>query len=236
MNLTVEDLTRLFKVSEKTIYRWIKRHGLPAYRVHHQFRFNRTDLLEWAAARRVNVSAGTLDPAGRGSSALPEPPSPTSLAEALEAGGIYYRVGGTDKAAVLAEIVRLLRLPERIDRALLLEILRAREELGSTAIGDGIAIPHPRNPIMFNVEQPTITLCFLEHPIDFEALDSRPVGVVFTLISPTVPMHLNLLSRLMYVLRQATFKDLLVREGSRAEIMEAVHHAEAAIAEHVVAR
>ena len=74
----------------------------------------------------------------------------------------------------------------------------AREALGSTGIGDGIAIPRVRNPIVLHLSRPIVTLCFLERPVDFGALDGQPVTTLFTLISPTVRAHLHLLSRLSY--------------------------------------
>jgi PTS system nitrogen regulatory IIA component len=63
-----------------------------------------------------------------------------SLEEALQRGGIFYRVGGNDKQEVLKEVVSLLRLPEKTDREFLFKVLLAREELASTAVGGGIAI------------------------------------------------------------------------------------------------
>jgi PTS system nitrogen regulatory IIA component len=214
MNLTVEDVTELFNVSEKTIYRWIKANGLPAYRVNNQYRFNRSDLLEWASARRVNMSPALLTADG----AARSEPLP-GLFEALTAGGVFYGIGGRDKASVLREMVELLRLPERVDREGLFQILLAREEMGSTAIGDGIAIPHARNPIVLNVTRPSITVCFLKRPIDFDALDGKPVQVLFTLISPTINVHLHLLSRLSYVLRSSGFKNAIARQAEREEIL-----------------
>lgn len=50
MRLSVKDVAGLLKVSEKTIYRWIKQETIPCYRVNEQFRFNRSELLEWATA------------------------------------------------------------------------------------------------------------------------------------------------------------------------------------------
>ncbi|MCL5269954.1 MAG: PTS sugar transporter subunit IIA [bacterium] len=217
MNLTVVDVTRLFSVSEKTVHRWIKSLDLPAYRVNGRYHFNRTELLEWAAARRVTLAPGPEGSPGAGAS---------SLADAIEAGGIHYDVGGEDKAAVLADVVERLRLPAGIERARLLEVLLAREAMGSTAVGEGIAIPHPRNPIVLGGHGPSITLCFLTHPIDFAALDGRSVDILFTLISPTVPAHLGLLSRLMFVLREPLFKKILLHRGSPEEILLGVRHAE----------
>ena len=97
------------------------------------------------------------------------------LAEALETGGTFHDVDGSDKESVLRAVVERMRLPTDVDRNFLFSVLLAREALGSTAVGDGIAIPHVRNPIVLNVSKPTITLCFLKTPIDFGALDHKPV-------------------------------------------------------------
>jgi len=77
-----------------------------------------------------------------------------SLEEGLRAGGVFYRVGGKDKESVIKEIVQIMPLPEEVDRAYLLEVLLARESLGSTGIGEGIAIPHVRNPIVMHIPKP----------------------------------------------------------------------------------
>ena len=213
MKLTARDAAKLFNVSEKTIYRWIEQKGLPAYRINKQFRFNQTELLEWAAAGRTGISPEFLRQPESGTEELPDP------VQALAAGGIHYRVEGTDRDSVLRSVVELLRLPDHVDREFLLQVLLAREALGSTGIGDGIAIPHARNPIVLSVERPTITLCFLENPVDFAALDGHPVTVLFTLVSLTVRSHLHLLSRLAFILNDKGFREVLKHQGSRDEIL-----------------
>jgi nitrogen PTS system EIIA component len=212
MKLTVKEAAKLFNVSEKTIYRWIEQKDLPAYRINKQFRFNQTELFEWAASGRTSITPDLLREPESGSVPLPDP------VQALAAGGIHYRVGGTDRDSVLRSVVELLRLPDHVDREFLFQVLLARESLGSTGIGDGIAIPHARNPIVLNVDRPTITLCFLEDPVDFGALDGQPVTILFTLINPTVRAHLHLLSRLAFMLNNKGFRDELKRQGSRDEI------------------
>jgi len=218
MQLDVRDAASIFSVPEKEIYRWIKEGKVPAYRINDQYRFNRAELLEWAASRKIDVSADILlhlhevDP---GEGPLPR------LDEALRNGCIHYRVGGRDKASVLREVVELMHLPREVDRAFLYQVLLARESLGSTAIGDGVAIPHVRNPIVLHIE-PTITLCFLEHPIDFGAPDGLPVDVLFTLVSPTVRSHLHLLSKLAFALRDPGFKIIITQKSSRQEIFSEV--------------
>ncbi|HVN85702.1 MAG TPA: PTS sugar transporter subunit IIA [Candidatus Binatia bacterium] len=230
MQLTVRDVSDLFKVSEKTVYRWINQGILPAYRVNDQYRFNRAELLEWATARKMNVSAELFD----------EPESDTTpvpgLVEALQAGGIFYRVGGSDKASALRSLVEHMRLPDEVDREFVLRVLLARERLQSTGIGDGIAIPHVRNPIVLHVLRPMITLCFLERAVEFEALDGKPVLALFSLVCPTVRAHLRLLSRLAFALNDPGFKDAIVRQASRDEILDAARRVEATITPAVARR
>lgn len=220
MKLLVKDAARLLNVSEKTIYRWVKQGSVPAYRLSDQYRFNRAELLEWATARRIAVSPEIFREEDSEADSLPH------LHEALQAGGIHYRIGGFDKASVLRNVVETIRLPEEVDREFLHQVLMAREALGSTAIGDGIAIPHVRNPVILHLQRPLVTICFLERAIDFGALDAKPVNTLFTLISPTVRAHLHLLSRLSYALRDRAFKEGILRQAPREELMAALEHCE----------
>ncbi len=158
------------------------------------------------------------------------------LADALEAGGIFYRVAGTDVASVLREVVAILRLPDEVDREHLHEVLMARERLGSTAVGDGVAVPHARSPVVLHLAKPTMTLCFLEQPVDFHALDGRPVQVLFTVVSPTLRAHLHLLARLAFCLRDPRLKGLLAEEAGREAILEGIRDVEATLAGPVAGR
>ena len=221
MQLSVKDAALILNVSEKTIYRWIKQQIIPSYRINDQLRFNRSELLEWATARRIQVHPDIFKESATAATPLP------SLAEALQAGGVAYRISGEDQSTVLRSIVDVLKLTDEVDREFLYEVLLARETLGSTGIGDGIAIPHVRNPVVLHVSRPTVTLCFLEHPIDFKAIDGQAVNILFTLISPTVRAHLHLLSRLGFVLHNPEFKALLHRQAPREEIMAGLAAAEA---------
>lgn len=214
MQLSVKAVAELLHVSEKTIYRWINENKLPGYRLSGQYRFNRAELLEWATANKLNVSPKIFEEAEVSSAPLPD------LAEALQAGGIFYRLSGTDKPSVLRSVVEQLRLPEEVDREYLLQVFLAREALESTAIGDGIAIPHTRHPVVLHLAKPLVTLCFLEKPVDFGALDGKPVHALLVPVSPTVKAHLHLLSRISFALRNPEFKELIIRQGSRDEILD----------------
>lgn len=212
MNTSVKDAAELLRVSEKTIYRWIKQEILPVYRVNEQYRFNRAELLEWATSRRLGISPDAFHEPEAVGTPLPQ------LVESLETGGIVYRLDGHTRQTVLARLVDELRLPEEVDRDYLFKVLKARERLASTAVGDGIAIPHPRNPVLLHITKPSVTLAFLEKPVDFRALDGKPIHTLFCLISPTLRAHLHLLSMLSFALRNYDFRAAIEGQSSREEI------------------
>jgi PTS system nitrogen regulatory IIA component len=220
MHLSVRDAARLLDVSEKTIYRWIKQQSIPAYRIQDQYRFNRAEILEWATSRRLQVSSEIFEEPETTGQPVP------SVVEALVAGGVHYRISGFDKESALREIVQLLRLPVEVDREFLLRVLLAREAIASTAVGDGIAIPHVRNPVVLHVDRPTIALGFLEQPIEFEALDGAPVHALLVVTSPTTRAHLQLMSKLAFVLRDREVRRALQTRGSRQAILAQFKRAE----------
>lgn len=216
MNLSVKDAARILSVTEKTIYRWIKQELVPAYRVNGQHRFNQSELLEWATSRRMGIAPEAFNEPEEAATPLP------SLTESLDAGGIIYRLDGNSRDQALGRLVNNLRLPDGVDKEYLLKVLIAREELASTSVGDGIAIPHPRNPVLLHTTQPTVTLAFLENPVDFHSLDGLPTKVLFCVTSPTLRAHLHLLSMLGFALKDHKFREVIKQEESREKIFAAL--------------
>ena len=214
MLVKATDVADLLAVEEKTVHKWIRKEGLPATLVNGIYQINRVDLLEWATDHAIKVPPELF------TLAEADIHFPT-LAEALQAGGIHFNVPGDDKLSVLKNVVTRIKLPPQTDPDFLLQVLLAREALGTTAVGNGIAIPHVRNPILLNKPAPTITLCFLEKPIDFGALDGLAVRTLFMLTSPTVKVHLHLLSRLAYALREDSFRSVLGSSSDPAAIVAA---------------
>jgi PTS system nitrogen regulatory IIA component len=220
MDLTIRDVAAIFDVPEGRIYRWIHDDDLPAREVNGRHCFNRTELLEWATVRRVKFSPELVRDPSAG------PAVGEELAKALEAGGILTAIPGSDKSGVLREIVERLHLPDGFDRSVLHQLFLARESLGSTAVGEGIAIPHPRYPVVLPVARPMLTLCVLDQPIEFGAADRQPVHTLFVLISPTIRSHLRMLARIACALRDEQLRSVLKRRGSIEEILREIHRVE----------
>lgn len=215
MLLTVRDAAKLLRSAESQVYRWVDDGEIPFQRVNDQIRFHRAELLEWATARRLPVSVEMFDEEDSNGHGFP------SLAAALEVGGVHYDVDASDRAAVLKTIVGLLPLPPDADRDFILDVLSARETLGSTGIGDGIAIPHVRSPMISAGQPPSVTLCLLRKPVDFGSHDGKPVDVVFSLLTPTIMVHLQLLAKLSWALHDPTFRAKVLARAPVSDILSA---------------
>ncbi|MBI2067568.1 MAG: PTS sugar transporter subunit IIA [Deltaproteobacteria bacterium] len=219
MDLSVRDLVRLFQVSEKTIYRWIKEKELPTYKVHDQYRFSRSTLLEWARSQRIAIPPEAFqEEFERGE---------VSLSQAIVQGGIHYQVSGKTREEVICSIARLPKLPLGLTAEDLASLLLARESLSSTGIGQGIAIPHVKDPIVLPIKVPSVSVCFLEKPINFEAIDGAPVHTFFLLLSPTIRDHLRLLSKIAFIIHDPVVLGMMIQRESQERLLTKINAVEA---------
>lgn len=209
MKLTVSEAASLLDSPEQRVYDWIEEKELPAQKVRGQYRINRTDLLEWATQHNIGVAPR----------AFRQERGTPSLAEALRAGGVHHRIEGSDLPTILGNIVELLPLADDADREMLLPILLARHSFGVTPVGGGIAIPHVRNPIILAPTGAVLALSFLTTPIDLHAPDDQPIDTFFLLICPTTHVHLAMLAKLAYGLKDQQFRAAVKQRASEEEIV-----------------
>ncbi len=222
MQFTVREAARILRMTDRRLYGLIEDGEVPAQRVLGRYRVGRADLLEWVARTNHPLPPELIGPAD------PDDPPLPGLGPALAAGGVHHDIEGADKTAVLRAAVARMPLPPETELQTVADILLAREALGSTALGDGIAVPHVRNPMLLRVSSPAVTLCFLRTPVDFGALDGQPVHALFLMVSPTIRAHLHLLARIGTALRDDAFKALIQRHAPGEEILSAVSRLEAA--------
>lgn len=213
MLLTVREAAKLLRATERQVYQWVDAGDIPCQRVRDQVRFNRTDLLEWATSHQLAVSLGAF---GAGLGAEDHAPG---LAEALGAGGVYRDVVASDREAALRAVVQLTPMPPNLDREFVLDVLLAREASSSTAIGEGIAIPHVRQPIVAAGAPAAVSVSYLASPVPFGAPDGKAVDTVVLIVSPTVRTHLQLLAQVARALQDSAFRAALARRASTQEVV-----------------
>ena len=148
------------------------------------------------------------------------------LSGLLTKGGVYYNVSGITPAEALGDMVATVSVPRSIERERLLTAVLEREALMPTAAGHGIALPHPRNPLISEPSEQFVSVGFLQNPIDWQALDGKPVRTIILIVSASPKLHLRTLSRLSFLCQQASFRKLLADRASREELMAALDEAE----------
>ncbi|HOX56422.1 MAG TPA: PTS sugar transporter subunit IIA [Candidatus Paceibacterota bacterium] len=156
-------------------------------------------------------------------------PNSVVLSNLLSPATINLDLQSPDRDSVLSELVdqipQLAKRPEA--RQTLLRALREREQLHSTGIGDGIALPHARNALVGLTDQPMVA--FGRHPrgIPYDAIDSVPARLFFLLVAPTVTQHLTILARLTRLLRDARLRQALLAADQPEQVMALIRDAEA---------
>jgi PTS system nitrogen regulatory IIA component len=151
-----------------------------------------------------------------------------SLIELIRRGGDFRIIPGATPRELLSNLMGALDLPPSVDRAALLAAVLEREDLMPTAVGNGIALPHPRNPLIPRSADQAVSIAFAERSLDWGALDGKPVRTVMLILSASPRTHLHTLSRINYFCRQPSFAELLERRASPAEILRVIAETETA--------
>lgn len=130
------------------------------------------------------------------------------------------------KKRLLEQISELLHADNPdLDEQAAFQSLFDRERLGSTGVGNGVAIPHGRVP---GLERATGAFAVLQEEMDFESLDGKPVRLVFALLVPerATSEHLQLLSQLAGILGNEENRERLLRAGTGDEVYDLFRESE----------
>lgn len=142
------------------------------------------------------------------------------LADLVSQGAILPALKVSSKKQLFQEIANRAADAYQLPPRAVIAGLTAREQLGSTAMGDGVAIPHAR---IEGLDQIIGLFARLEKPVDFDAMDGRGVDLVFVLLAPehSGADHLRALARVSRLLRSAEIREKL-RETSKGEALYAL--------------
>jgi nitrogen PTS system EIIA component len=151
------------------------------------------------------------------------------LSQLLSPARVNLNLQSADRDAVLGELVN--QIPELgqqpAARETLLRALREREQLHSTGIGDGIALPHARNALVGLVDRSLMVFGRHATGIPYGAIDSVPARLFFLLIAPTVTQHLAILARLSRLLRDPKLRQALLTADKPEKVIALLQDAEA---------
>lgn len=216
MMLSIKDVAMRLNLPIETVLRWVRQGKIPMQSIRGEYVIRLAMLERWATDHKLDVQT----PAAMVAAAVET--DFDGILPAMERGGIFYDVGGSQREAALRSAVELIPNINSSDVDLVYDTLLEREMLASTGIGHGIALPHPRSSIRLALDMPQITTCYLSHPVDFEAVDGQPVSVLMVLLSRSTKQHVTMLSKLSFYLRDAGFRKFLLTRPAKADIFNAI--------------
>jgi nitrogen PTS system EIIA component len=230
MDLKIKDVADLLNVSETTIRRWLADGKIPAYRINHQYRFNRLEIEDWVMGQKLDKTASPhIKDNSQESPSQPNRGSKQfSLYRALHKGGVLFNISGTTKEEIIRGTMKQLSGELNLDPDAISELLLDREKLQPTALNNGIAIPHTRD-FLLNAHFDVVTAVFLQNPIEYGALDNKPVHTLFFLFASDDKRHLHLLAKIAHLSSQPGTLKLLQSRPSKDQFLEYVKEWESSI-------
>ncbi len=143
------------------------------------------------------------------------------LLDSLTKKSILPDIDSRDKEGVLEALADTLSELSGRTREELVQVLVEREKLGSTGIGDGIAIPHGK---LKTIDKLLLAFGRSRQGVDFDAMDGKPTHLFFVLITPdgSTGVHLKMLARISRLLKDSSFKERLVVADTRDDLYQII--------------
>ena len=144
------------------------------------------------------------------------------LSDILTENDIIPDLKAKDKKGVLEELAEaIINHEPGLDKGSLVRVLLERERLGSTGIGDGVAIPHGK---FHGISHPIISFGRSRSGLDFDSMDGEPVFLFFLLVAPenSASIHLKALAKIAKILKNSSFRKDLLEVPTRKEIYQTI--------------
>ena len=216
MDFTIKDVSVLLARPEKEIQNLIKANEIPVQIINDKFFFNKQQIVEWALIRNIPINISNHKNMTEY--------QVKALNTILDQDSFYYDCALTEDS-YLEQMLNMVHLDANVDKGIIIQLLKNREALMSTAIGNGISLPHPRIPLMVG-RNPLINFFFPQTPLDLKSIDGKPVHTIILLVSQTIKQHLSLLAHLSFLLSKETFRAALENRLSCHDLLDIINHIE----------
>lgn len=243
MDLKIKDVAELLHVSESTIRRWITEGKIPAYQMSQHYYFSRTEIENWVISHKLSKTSEGISPFTRREEAdsLQLPRSTSSrtggskqfaLFRAIHKGAVVHALNGKTKEEIIRGAMEKTAKLLQVDADVMTDLLLDRENLMSTALNNGIAIPHTRDSLLPH-HQDIVIVAFLKEPIEYGSLDREPVHTLFFLFACEDKRHLHLLAKIAHLSGQPQSREFLQTHPSKEDLLAFIKEWESHIAKVV---
>jgi PTS system nitrogen regulatory IIA component len=217
----LEELATYLHRDVREVSKMASRGYLPGQKVGGEWRFLRVEINHWLEGQLPGYTDQQLTAVEAGADRNPE--YEPLLAEYMTEAAVAVPLNASTKASVLRELVALAERSWQVyDPAALLEAVRHREDMGSTALPSGVAIPHPHRPLPAVLGEPVIAYARTASGIPFGAERGGLTDVFFLVASRDDRTHLRVLARLSRLLLRPGFLDELRAVETPAESWELI--------------
>ncbi|MBQ1834055.1 MAG: PTS sugar transporter subunit IIA [Treponema sp.] len=144
------------------------------------------------------------------------------LCSLIKNGGIVANAEGSVADEIFESVCSSVEMPEGVERDFLKTELSEREKILSTAVGHGVAIPHPRKSILQKESDQRIIVCYPKNRIDMSSPDGTTVFVMFILLTKETKVHLGALSDLAKLVHCLEFRQFLETKPDAAALVEKI--------------
>lgn len=213
MELTIKDISSLLMIPEKEVRSLVKKNEIPFQKIDDKEFFNKQQIVEWALLRSLPLNIANHKKMIEYQL--------WNLNSIITEDSFFYNCN-FNESNFIEQMVEQIDVGNNVDKGIIVQLLRNREELMSTAIGNGISLPHPRIPLMVGKNKPIINFFFPKNLLELKSLDDKPVHTIILVISQTIKQHLSLLAQLFFLLSNETFQTALVNRQNPQEILSII--------------
>jgi len=197
--MTVHEFAKYLKISEKTVIRMAQKGEIPVIKIASQWRFMKTIIDDWLISK--------MDSAGNSgiSSMIKNDTIPLYLSRLVKTDYILFDIKPGDSQQIFKQLVKPLLDSKLIeDEKKYIDLLIERENIVSTAIGKGIAMPHIRNPFQCPVKLPSVIIGICKEGVDFNSYDKGKTHLFFLICSDSEVVHLKIMAKVALLNKNPT--------------------------------
>jgi nitrogen PTS system EIIA component len=204
--MTLTEVANYLKLSEKTILKMIKNQEIPCAKIANQWRFLRPLIEDWLLAKMNVIPQNDL------SRLIEEQSDQVPISRFTSVPLIAVLPDNIDKHDALHQLTTLANDHKIIsDTEKVYLKLIEREQMISTGIGKGVAIPHMRNPSSLVIDGPKIVIGLSKGGVTYDSSDNEPVHIIFLILTDSEVVHLRIMAKLAQMIRKNDMTSKLLK-------------------------
>jgi len=224
--MNIDQLAVFLQRDARDIKKWASRGYLPVHKVSGEYRFHPQEIHHWLETQLHAYTEKELTNLEQGAAGRSDDPQPL-ITPLISEATIAVPLAASTKSSVLKELVNLAEQSWQVyDPAAILEAIKQREEMGSTALPTGVAIPHPRLPLTNALGESVIAFGRTHSPVPFAAANGNLTDLFFLVCCLDVRTHLRVLARLSRLMLRPGFLDELRIAETPAAAYQVIETAE----------